>query len=130
MGKPFKSRKGETVGGGFFVFRRGETSKRILFKAKRNGEVIRPFEHGSLRAAIEEAQRLEADAFNGQFVILQQVAAVDIRKKHPPGNGAGGHKGGHRNGHSEDSEENSQESRKKSSGEEKGEVTLQQAPPA
>ncbi len=129
MGKPFKSRKGETVGGGFFVFRRGETSKRILFKAKRDGEVIRPFEHGSLKAAIEEAQRLEADAFNGQFVVLQQVAVVDIRKKHPPGNGAGGHKGGTRNGKTKDREESRQEGSEEG-GEETVEVTPLQASPA
>lgn len=48
---PKKARKGEVIGGGFFVFRRGDGTKRIR-------PSMWPFEHGSFASALAEAARL------------------------------------------------------------------------
>lgn len=50
-GKPRMKREGEKVGAGFFVFRRGRTSKRIKMS-------FIPFEHPTLESAHAEAERL------------------------------------------------------------------------
>jgi endonuclease YncB( thermonuclease family) len=47
--------KGEVVGGGYFVFRRGKHTGRVGVKA-----APIPFEHGSLESAQTEANRLMA----------------------------------------------------------------------
>lgn len=47
-----KERKGETVGGGYFVFRRGKWTGRVGVRT------TLPFEHGSYDEAIAEARRL------------------------------------------------------------------------
>lgn len=60
--------RGEVVGGGFFVFRRGETTGRI----KVNPAKL-PFEHGTLEAAQREAKRLAAASPGITFSIFQQV---------------------------------------------------------
>lgn len=48
-----KQRKGETIGGGFFVFRRGKKTGRVGCKTP-----WMPFEHPAKSAAIAEADRL------------------------------------------------------------------------
>ena len=68
-GKPLKVRPGEVIGGGYFVFRRGEFGNRI-----KPGPM--PYEHGTFESAQKEAKRL-AEINPGQnFVILQDLAAV------------------------------------------------------
>ena len=66
-----RTQRGEVVGGGYFVFRRGRTSKRI--KPDLRGF---PFEHATLQAAEAEASRLARLNPGNQFVVLQQVSAV------------------------------------------------------
>lgn len=62
---PTKPRKGEVIGGGFFVFRRGDRTGRIRPKTW-------PFEHASFDAATTEAQRL-SNMFPGEkFVVIGQ----------------------------------------------------------
>lgn len=65
--------RGEVVGAGYFVFRRGRTSRRIKpdFKGF-------PFEHATLQAAEAEAARLARLNPGNEFVVLQQVSAVTI----------------------------------------------------
>lgn len=61
-----KSREGEQIGGGFFVFRRGRRSNRV-WPSKL------PFEHPSLAAALAERDRLAALFPDRTFVVLAQV---------------------------------------------------------
>lgn len=78
MDNPALPRKGEQIGGGFFVFRRGTTTGRI-----RPGRLW-PFEHPTLAAAEAEAQRL-ANHWPGQtFITVQQVAAAYAEPAAPP----------------------------------------------
>lgn len=51
---PKKARKGEVIGGGFFVFRRGDDTKRIR-------PSMWPYEHGSFSQALAEAERLREE---------------------------------------------------------------------
>lgn len=48
---PREPRKGETIGGGFFVFRRGDQTGRIR-------PAQWPFEYATVHAAMEQADRL------------------------------------------------------------------------
>lgn len=48
---PREPRKGETIGGGFFVFRRGENTGRIR-------PAQWPFEHATFKEAMEQADKL------------------------------------------------------------------------
>jgi hypothetical protein len=62
-----KERKGEKIGGGWFVFRRGKKTGRIA--CKRNAL---PFEHPTFYAATMEAERL-ASVYKGErFVVLRE----------------------------------------------------------
>lgn len=66
---PRKARKGEQIGGGFFVFRRGHRTGRIR-------PAHLPFEHPTFEAAQAEADKL-ADAQPGQtFIVVGQVYLV------------------------------------------------------
>ena len=62
------NRKGELVGGGFFVFRRGKNSNRVF---NYSGKL--PFEHPTLESATEEAFRLSNLIPNRNFCVFQQV---------------------------------------------------------
>lgn len=65
---PAKTRKGETIGGGFLIFRRGKRTGRIGVKLK-----SLPFEHGSLESAQTEVERLTKANPGETFVIFQQI---------------------------------------------------------
>lgn len=62
-------RRGETIGGGFFVFARGRSTGRI-----RPTSV--PFEYDSLAKAGEAARRLHSDRPGRSFDIFERVATV------------------------------------------------------
>lgn len=66
-----RQRRNETIGGGFFVFRRGKKTGRISVNS------TLPFEHGCIEDACEEAKRL-VKKFNGKekFAIFKQMAEV------------------------------------------------------
>jgi hypothetical protein len=64
-----RPRDGESIGGGYFVFRRGDSTGRI-----RPGET--PFEHPSLEAATTEAARLAVLQPGYQFDILHVAASI------------------------------------------------------
>jgi hypothetical protein len=67
--KPKKARKGEVIGGGFFIFRRHRNSHRI-------SPGLMPFEHPTVAAASEEAERL-AHMYPGQvFEVFGSLGAV------------------------------------------------------
>lgn len=65
-GKPFYVRKGEKVGGGFFVFRRGTHGNRVKPSNL-------PFEHPSYESALAELERLKVIHPYQKFVILSEV---------------------------------------------------------
>ena len=53
LNNPRSERRGETIGGGHFVFRRGDDTNRIRPSQW-------PFEYGSMREAIDQAEKLAA----------------------------------------------------------------------
>lgn len=61
-------KRGEVVGGGFFVFRRGVTTGRIKVDPERL-----PFEHATLDVAQAEAVRLAAANPGVIFSVFQEV---------------------------------------------------------
>lgn len=65
---PAKPRKGEVIGGGFLIFRRGKRTGRVGVKMK-----SLPFEHGSLESAQTEVERLTKANPGERFVIFQQI---------------------------------------------------------
>ncbi|MBB3608634.1 hypothetical protein [Rhizobium sp. BK602] len=70
---PRLPRKGETIGGGFFVFRRGEETGRIRPSQW-------PFEYATLPEAIAEAERL-AIAYPGfDFIVVGEVHTARAEK--------------------------------------------------
>lgn len=67
--------KGEVVGGGFIVLRRGDETNR--FRAKAAKGFLSPFEHPTLEAATAEATRLAAmPNAKGIYCVMQQIAAI------------------------------------------------------
>lgn len=62
-------RKGEEIGGGWFVFRRGDSTNRI-----RPGFL--PFEHPDQASAVQEAARLASNMPGYTFDILNVVASI------------------------------------------------------
>lgn len=72
MGKKrlYKGRKGETIGGGFIIFRRGKKTGRVSV-----GSTL-PFEHGTFEEAFEEATRLAALFPEESFCVFQQQISV------------------------------------------------------
>lgn len=66
---PKLPRPGEVIGAGYFVFRRGDGTKRIR-------PAVWPFEHPSRAAAILEAEKLAAAMPGYQFDVLEVVASV------------------------------------------------------
>lgn len=60
-----RTAKGEKVGGGFFVHRRGKSSKRVHAAPM-------PFEHATLMKAINECERLAALHPGERYVVVGQ----------------------------------------------------------
>lgn len=73
--------RGEVVGGGYFVFRRGETTGRVKINPAKL-----PFEHGTLEAAQREATALAAKSPGITFSIFQQIGQALV--PHTDGDGA------------------------------------------
>ncbi len=120
-----RAAKGEVVGGGFIVIRRGDGSGR--FRANVTKGFVTPFEHPTREAAEAQARRLASlpDA-KGTYCVLQQITAI------PAGNGVGGQQGGPTDGHEKDREENRQKGREEGSqkgGQEVTTETLRRDPP-
>jgi len=65
---PRKARDGEEIGGGHFVFRRGDGTGRIR-------PCMWPFEHPSMDSALVEAARL-AVTYGGKFDVMSTVASA------------------------------------------------------
>ena len=64
--KPRQPRKGETIGGGIIIVRRGKRTDRLRF-------AMWPFEHGSADGAIAEIEALKADMPDETFEIWTRV---------------------------------------------------------
>jgi hypothetical protein len=62
---PRQARKGEQIGGGYFVFRDGTGRIR---------PAMWPFEHPTLESAIDEAKRLAGLQLGHEFVVFAAVA--------------------------------------------------------
>jgi hypothetical protein len=62
----FFVRKGEQIGGGFFVFRRGTMANRIKPSE-------RPFEHPSMESAIAERDRLNEANPHLKYAVFAEV---------------------------------------------------------
>lgn len=82
-----RAAKGEIIGGGFVVFRRGNHTNRLKLSVSKTSaghlRVIDPFEHQTLQAAEIEAKRL-SEKYPGQtFVVLQQVACFSSNATDP-----------------------------------------------
>lgn len=65
---PKKPRRGETIGGGYFVFRRGDSTGRIR-------PALWPFEYASVEEANAEAARLSAGQPGEVFIVVGQQAS-------------------------------------------------------
>lgn len=70
---PKKPRPGEAIGGGFFVFRRGDGTGRVRPSPW-------PFEHANRAAAEAEAKRLAAKMPGYRFDVLAVVATLTEEK--------------------------------------------------
>lgn len=68
---PKKPRDGEVVGGGFFVFRRGDGTGRIR-------PCMWPYEHPSIESAQREAERL-AQEFGGRFDVFGYATSAEVQ---------------------------------------------------
>ena len=66
LADPRKERPGEKIGGGFFVFRRGEGTKRVR-------AANWPFEYPSLEAAQEGRDRLVGKFPGERFIIMKEI---------------------------------------------------------
>ncbi len=65
-----KPRPNETIGGGFFVFRRGKQTGRVGIKTDL------PLEHGSLESATAEATRLARLTPGETYEVFQTTGVV------------------------------------------------------
>lgn len=63
-----EGRKGEVIGGGFFVFRRGKTTGRVGVRLN-----TIPFEHGSYESAAQEAKRLSEVSPGEAFSVFEEL---------------------------------------------------------
>ncbi|MCA8886686.1 MAG: hypothetical protein KDA35_08675 [Hyphomonadaceae bacterium] len=73
-----RTQKGERIGGGFFVFRRGKKSNRVHPGAF-------PFEHCTMMAAINECQRLARANPGETYIVVGQC--YDARHANEPTDG-------------------------------------------
>lgn len=73
--KPREARKDEVIGGGYFVFRRGEGTGRIRPSAW-------PFEHPTICAAKREADKLAKTQPGYQFDVVQVCYSAREEHKH------------------------------------------------
>lgn len=69
-----RTEKGEKIGGGFFVHRRGKTSRRIHAAAF-------PFEHGTMMAAISECERLAKANPGETYVVVGQCYEAFVERE-------------------------------------------------
>lgn len=67
--RPMTARAKEKIGGGHFVFKRGDRTGRIENRGL-------PYEHPDAGAAIEEAGRLQG-VYGGTYDVFSRVAVVD-----------------------------------------------------
>ena len=65
-----RKRKGEVIGGGYFVYRRGKRTGRISIASKL------PFEHPSFEAALQEADRLHALEPKESFGVMCEMYRI------------------------------------------------------
>lgn len=70
---PKLPRTGETIGGGSFVFRRGDGTKRIRPSQW-------PFEYDSVEAAEEQAEKLAIANPGYRFDVVTVVASLEVPK--------------------------------------------------
>lgn len=73
--------KGELVGGGHFVFRRGRKFNRVRFVVPKGGQVL-PFEHATFALALAECERLAKINPGQKYGVFSQVA-----ERHVPAQG-------------------------------------------
>lgn len=71
-----RKEKGEVVGGGFFVFRRGKRTGRVgcFFSTV-------PFEHGSFESAATEAQRMATVNLGETYEVFQSAKVTYLIEK-------------------------------------------------
>lgn len=69
---PRRPRNGEEIGGGHFVFRRGDSTGRIR-------PCEWPYEHPNFESAMTEAARLAA-TYGGEFDVFARVASASADK--------------------------------------------------
>ena len=80
LGKIFDERrraKGEVIGGGHFVFRRGKKWNRVRFVLPKGGQIV-PFEHATLESALAECERLSKLNPGQKFGIFSQVHECQV----------------------------------------------------
>lgn len=65
-------RAGEVIGGGYFVFRRGDDTGRI------RPSPHFPFEHATLDAAMDEARRLSEKVPGKRFAVLSVIHEYEV----------------------------------------------------
>lgn len=65
---PPRSERGEVIGGGYIIFRRGKKTGRVGYKPHSY-----PFEHGSLESAEKEVQRLMDENPGERFSIFVEL---------------------------------------------------------
>lgn len=72
--------KGEKIGGGYFVFRRGSKGRIKVDIEKVISKRWIPFEHPTFSAAIRETEILQTKHPEANFCILQQIYQTKAEK--------------------------------------------------
>lgn len=70
-----KERDGESIGSGFFVFRRGKKTNRISVSGSRKKM---PFEHPTFNSAFKEAVRLKRENPNEVYVVFAEISDLEL----------------------------------------------------
>lgn len=68
---PRQPREGETIGGGYFVFRRGEETNRIR-------PAQWPFEYASVEEALKQAHKLALENPGFRFIVVSEINAYQV----------------------------------------------------